>query len=60
METSMAFKNDDIPVSVAMQKSSQTETDQALAILSANKDAWARMDIVRRIALAQADQIRCT
>jgi len=36
--------------------SSQAEIDQALAILSANKDAWAVMDIPGRIALL--DQIK--
>jgi len=36
--------------------SSQSEIDQALAVLTANKDAWATMDIPGRIALL--DRIR--
>ena len=38
-------------VDVKAQKSSRTEIDQALAVLSAKKDAWVMMDIPRRIAI---------
>jgi len=39
-----------------LQPSSQAEMDQALAVLTAHKDAWALMDIPSRIALL--DQIK--
>jgi acyl-CoA reductase-like NAD-dependent aldehyde dehydrogenase len=51
METSTALKDYVSPVIVNVQKSSQAEIDQALVVLSTNKDAWAMMDIPRRIAL---------
>jgi acyl-CoA reductase-like NAD-dependent aldehyde dehydrogenase len=41
--------------SEALQPSSQAEMDQALAVLTAHKDAWATMDIPGRIGLL--DQI---
>ncbi len=41
--------------SKALQPSSQAEMDQALAVLTAHKDAWATMDIPGRIGLL--DQI---
>ena len=39
-----------------LQPSSKTEMDQALAVLTNHKDAWARLDIPKRIALL--DQIK--
>jgi len=56
----MATKNLSSQISELSNKklppSSQAEMDQALAVLSANKDAWAAMDIPGRIALL--DQIK--
>lgn len=56
----MAINNLSAPNSELSNKklppSSQEEIDKALAVLSANKDAWATMDIPGRIALL--DQIK--
>ena len=51
MTTSTALKENVHSVGMQVQPSSQAETDQALAVLSANKDAWAMTDISERLAI---------
>lgn len=51
MATSILFKDNVGSVGMKVQKSSQAEIDQALAVLSSHKDAWTKMDIPRRIAI---------
>ena len=48
--------NDDKEFLEATQPSSQAGLEQALAVLTANKDNWARMEISGRIALL--DQLK--
>lgn len=56
MATNKVSRENSKSMSKALQPSSQAEMDQALAVLSAHKDAWAMMDIPGRIALL--DQIK--
>jgi hypothetical protein len=56
MVTSKSSKGSGESVSMGVQPSSPLEMDQALAVLTAHKDAWAMMDIPGRIALL--DQIK--
>ena len=51
MATSKSSKGSGESVGMGMQLSSQSEIDQALAVLTAHKDAWATMDIPGRIGL---------
>ncbi len=51
METNTLSRDTTTSVDVKVQPSSKAEIDQALAVLSANKDAWAMMDIPGRISL---------
>jgi acyl-CoA reductase-like NAD-dependent aldehyde dehydrogenase len=51
MATSKSSKGSGESVGMGMQPSSPSEIDQALAVLTAHKDAWATMDIPGRIAL---------
>jgi len=56
MATNKLSNENSMSVGKTLQPSSQAEVDQALAILTAHKDAWAKMDIPGRIALL--DQIK--
>ena len=56
MEISQSPKNNGNSVSARARESSLFEIDQALTLLTAQKDAWAKMDIPRRIALL--DQVK--
>jgi len=56
METNKLSNENSKPVGKTLQPSSQVEMDQVLAVLTAHKDAWAKMDIPGRIALL--DQIK--
>ena len=56
METPQSLKDNSNSVSAKGRESSPSEIDQALTFLTAQKDAWAKMDIPRRIALL--DQVK--
>ncbi len=56
MTTNKLSSENSAPMSKTLQPSSQAEMDQALAVLTAHKDAWALMDVPSRIALL--DQIK--
>ena len=56
MTTNKLSSENSTPMSKTLQPSSQAEMDQALAVLTAHKDTWVKMDIPGRIALL--DQIK--
>jgi hypothetical protein len=56
MATNKSSNEDNTSVGKQVQPSSRAEMDQALAVLTAHKDAWALMDIPGRIELL--DQIK--
>src|SRR5271157_1814769 len=56
MTTSKSLGENSVAVGRTLRQSSQAEMDSALAVLTAHKGAWARMDISGRIALL--DQIK--
>ena len=51
MATNTVLKKNASSVDVRLKPSSQAEIDQALSVLSAQKDTWAMLDIPKRLAI---------